>query len=248
MVIAGPVVGVAGQDYLARRPWGELPVVGVPIRYVDALRAAGARPVVLPPGSGADSLELLDALVLIGGGDLDPAWYGGPRDDAQDVDPHRDRCELDLAGAARAAGLPVLGACRGMQVLVVATGGSLVPHLGDHHPHRLPGAGHPVHTTPGSLVDRLVGDGNEVSSLHHQAVATLSSDWHDTAYAPDGVLEAVEWGDQAGWPALGVQWHPELDTTSAALFGWLVEVARGRRDPLPKSVGHGPRTDAAAAR
>jgi putative glutamine amidotransferase len=177
---------------------------------IDGVRAAGGRPIVLPPGAGADDLAAVDGLVLAGGVDLG-------------ADPARDRDELALAHAAREKGLPTLGLCRGLQVLTVATGGSLEPDLGDSHIVVPPGT-HPLHTVPGSAVALLVPDGR-VGSLHHQSVATYDDRWLCTATAPDGVVEALEWADQLAWPALGVQWHPELDATGPAVFGWLVRVA-----------------------
>ena len=110
--------------------------------------------------------------------------------------------------------------------MAVSTGGTLVEELGDSH-RVLPPGTHPLVTEPGSVVARLVPEGR-VGSLHHQAVATYDDRWVLTGSAPDGVVEALEWADQETWPALGVQWHPELDGTGPAVFEWLVRVA-GRR-------------------
>lgn len=232
-----PLVGVAGQDYVVPRPWGELPAMGAPRAYVEGLRAAGAQPVVLPPGFPAEALGLLDGLVLMGGGDLDPDSYGGragPDSVARDVDRSRDAAELALVPAAREIGLPLLGVCRGLQVMAVASGGTLIPDL----PHVRPGTGHQVRTSPGSVVAGLLGAEPDVSALHHQAVAGRPPHWRTTAHAHDGVIEALEWADQDAWPAVGVQWHPELDATGPALFGWLVQVAqsRSRTRTIPASV------------
>lgn len=227
-----PVIGIAAASYVVARPWGNLPVHGIPQRYAERVVTAGGRPVVLPPGSGHDVLDLLDGLVLAGGGDVDPTLYGPADHRAREVDPARDEAEMRLVRHARAAGVPVLGVCRGAQVLVVADGGSLEPDLGSRH--LLPGGSHDVTTSPGSICARLLGRRPQVSSLHHQAIGATGAGWRVTARADDGVVEAVEW-DASSWPALGVQWHPELDHTGTTLFGWLVdEAARtGRLVTLP---------------
>lgn len=204
--MSGPVIGIAGAGYDVPRPWGMLRVRGVPTAYVDALAAAGGRPLILPPGHAVDLLDLLDGVVLAGGDDIG-------------LDPGRDRAEIALVHAARDRGLPLLAVCRGLQLAAVADGGSLVPDLA--LTHVLPDGGHPVTSIPGSLISSLLGTAPTVSSLHHQAVDRLGNGWRSTALAGDDVIEAAEWvGSQ--WPALGVQWHPELDVTGPALFGWLV--------------------------
>jgi len=209
-----PLVGIAGEDLVVQKPWGDQHVVATPLAIATAVRAAGARPVVLPPLAGDAELDALDALVLTGGVDLG-------------VSPARDRDELALADAARRAGIPTLGICRGLQLLAVATGGTLEEELGESHLVIPPGT-HPLLTVPGSIVADLVPEGR-VGSLHHQSVATFDDRWRCTATAPDGVVEALEWADQRSWPAVGVQWHPELDATGPAVFGWLVAtVARPR--------------------
>src|SRR3954452_8721465 len=115
----GPLIGIAGAAYVVARPWGQLPVHGIPQPYVDQVVRAGGRPVVLPPG-GQDVLDALDGLVLAGGGDLDPSLYGGPPGAAHDVDRSRDESEIALVRRARDLHLPTLGVCRGAQVFAVA--------------------------------------------------------------------------------------------------------------------------------
>ena len=222
----GPVVGVVGHRYVVRRPYADLRVTGAQQAYTDRVAAAGGRPVVLPAGRAVELLDLVDALVLTGGGDLDPALSGTDPGDADEVDRDRDRDEVALVEEARRRRVPLLGVCRGLQVLVVATGGSLVAGLGDTH--RLPGVGHRVRTEPGSLVAGLLGAESRTSSLHHHAVGDPGPSLRVTGRADDGVPEAVEWAGQDDWPVLGVQWHPELadDATGTALFGWLVDAAR----------------------
>ncbi|HWJ11383.1 MAG TPA: gamma-glutamyl-gamma-aminobutyrate hydrolase family protein [Nocardioides sp.] len=209
-----PVIGVAGHRQLVPRPFGELPVDGAAAAYPAAIAATGGRPVVVPSGVGTDLLDVLDAVVLTGGDDLG-------------VDPHRDADEIALARAAIRAGVPVLGACRGLQVLTVALGGTLRGGLDHVHP----ATGHDVTTRPGSVVHRVLGARARTSALHRQAVADPGPHWVPTAWAEDGVVEAIEPADPAV-RALGVQWHPELswsdathDRTGPAVFAWLAGVA-----------------------
>jgi putative glutamine amidotransferase len=223
--VSGPVIGIAGAGYVVNRFWGELPVRGVPTSYVDAVAAAGGRPVILPPGHALDLLDMVDAVVLAGGGDVDPTLYGPPDDRAIEVDRARDEGEIALVRALRSRGIPLLAVCRGLQVLTVADGGSLITDLGPDQPHVAPEVGHAVKTSSGTLLASLIGTACTVSSLHHQAVARLGSGWLPTCRAADGCIEGVEWVAPGWWPALGVQWHPELDSTGTELFGWLVRMA-----------------------
>ncbi|KRB80250.1 hypothetical protein ASE01_01800 [Nocardioides sp. Root190] len=228
-----PVIGIAGHGYDVARDFGSLPVHGTPRSYVDAVAASGGRPVVLPPGAAPDLLDLVDGIVLTGGGDVDPARYGGDATDvagARGVVPQRDADEIALVHAALAAGVPLLGVCRGLQVLAVAAGGRLRGDIGHVHP----ADGHPVTTAPGSLVRRLLGPEPTTSALHRQAVVDPGAEWVATAWAADGVVEAIEPRD-AGRVALGVQWHPELawntwphDPTGPAIFTWLAQMAENR--------------------
>jgi putative glutamine amidotransferase len=236
----GPVIGVVGHGYVVPRPFGELPVTGTPTCYLDGLRSVGARSVLLPDAGAADLLDLVDGLVLTGGGDVDPRRYGGDSEPAVDVDPARDDNEVALVRAAADAGIPLLGVCRGLQVLAVTFGGTLVPVVD----HLRPQAGHDVTTAPGSLVRTVLGTRVHTSALHAQATADPGPCWRPTAWSHDGTVEAIEWAT-GGWPVIGVQWHPELawadpvahldDATGPALFGWLHEAAsiraggRGRR-------------------
>ncbi|RNL78432.1 gamma-glutamyl-gamma-aminobutyrate hydrolase family protein [Nocardioides marmorisolisilvae] len=222
-----PVVGVVGHGYRVPKPFGDLPVTGTPPTYVDAITAAGGRPLILPPRHAPELLDLVDALVLTGGGDVDPARYGGSGP-AEDVDPQRDEEEIAVVHAAAADRVPLLGVCRGMQILAVAFGGTLRGGL----EHRLPVDGHEVRTAPGSLIADLLGPVAQTSALHRQAVLDPGPSWTATAWSHDGTTEALE-PTTTGWSVLGVQWHPELhahelltDPTGPALFGWLVGQAR----------------------
>jgi putative glutamine amidotransferase len=221
----GPVVGIVGHRYVVPRPYVQLDVTGTPRAYVDRIASAGGRPLLLPAGHAVAHLDLVDALVLTGGGDVDPARYAGDADAALDVEPSRDDDEVALVHATAAAGVPLLGVCRGLQVLVVAFGGTLVGHVDGP---RLPGAGHRIEPGPGTLARRVLGGRPHVTSLHHQAVDDPGPCWRVTARADDAVAEAVEWAGPGDWAALGVQWHPELpdDATGGRVFGWLVGAAR----------------------
>ncbi|MFN3284842.1 MAG: gamma-glutamyl-gamma-aminobutyrate hydrolase family protein [bacterium] len=213
----------------------------LPAAYVDAVRRAGGVPLLLPPGEERPErvLEVVDGLILAGGGDIDPASYGGQSHPTLYlVDPERDRFELHLARAVVDRSVPVLGICRGSQVLNVAWGGDLVPHLPEDEDatvrHRLPPripTDHPVRVDPGSRLAGILGEPEvSVRSWHHQAVRRVAPGWRAVAWAPDGTVEAVEW-QQDAW-AVGVQWHPELSLDSPVhrrLFEALVQAAARRR-------------------
>jgi len=204
--------------------------------YVDAVLAAGGLPLVLPvlaPGDADDVLATVDGLLLTGGGDVDPARYGQEAvPEEYGVYAARDDWELALA---RAAQVPVLGICRGAQVLNVAAGGTLVPDVptatGVEHRvrERSREVVHGVTVVAGTLLHAVVGsEAVDVNTLHHQAVDRPGAGFRVVATAPDGTVEAIERADGA---ALGVQWHPELLAPAAPhadLFGWLVEAAAGR--------------------
>ena len=209
-----PVIGIAGHRQLVPRPFGDLPVHGAAAAYAVAVTACGGRPVVLPPGVTTDLLDVVDGVVLTGGDDLG-------------ADPSRDADEDALVHAAVAAGVPLLGVCRGLQVLAVALGG----RVGDAPGHVHPAAGHVVTTQRGSTAHELLGAAATTSALHRQAVTDPGPHARATAWAMDGTVEAIEPTDSAV-PALGVQWHPELfwndaphDATGPALFAWLVALA-----------------------
>lgn len=216
--------------------------------YVDGVIAAGGLPVVLPsidpalhPALVDDAVAGIDGLLLTGGGDVDPARYGAAADPAcGPPEAVRDAWELALVAATRAARVPILGICRGAQVVNVAFGGSLVQHLPDRaiegHDDldRAAVEVHDVEVVPGSLLHRIVaGDVVGANTLHHQAVAEPGSGLVVSGVAADGVIEAVE---VPGAPVLGVQWHPELlldRPAHLALFRWLVaaaEDAGGQRE------------------
>lgn len=207
-----PLIGIVGDVRDASWGiWTGRSATLVPHAYVLAVHEAGGRPVVLPPltGGAGETIEGLDGLVLPGGPDLDPALYGAdpdPRTDA--TSPDRDAAEPALLRAAIAADLPVLGICRGMQLMVAVAGGALVQDMDGHTGGPRVYTRHPVGTVPGTRLAELVGPHLDVPSYHHQGIAdpgplTVS------AYAPDGTVEAVE--EPSARFRLGVLWHPEQD-------------------------------------
>ena len=218
-----PIVGVT--TYHQRASWGPWDRVAtvLPASYVDTVAAAGGRPVLLPPVAGdaeengaAGVVEALDALVLVGGGDVDPARYGRWPDPATSgVDAGRDASELALLEAALHADLPVLAICRGMQLLDVHLGGTLFQHVPDvvghdgHQPARGCFADVEVSIEAGSMLSKVMGETALVRCSHHQAVDALGEGLVVTARAADGLVEAIEL--PAARFVVGVQWHPEED-------------------------------------
>jgi putative glutamine amidotransferase len=235
--VSAPVIGLSA--YATRAAWGvwDMDAVLLPQPYVAAVAAAGGVPVLLPPLPGviAAVLPRLDGLLLAGGPDVDPARYGHERDpNTQPPKPERDVAEAELVGQALAADLPVLGICRGLQLLNVARGGSLLQHLPDHaelgdHGTQVGVFGsHPVRVAEGSRLAGALGrtEVAGVPAYHHQGVATLGAGLVATAWTADGLVEAVE--DPGAAFCVAVQWHPEMGD-DPALFRALVAAARDRR-------------------
>ncbi len=216
-----PVVGIVGHGHVVPKHFGDLAVIGTPASYIAKVIAAGARPVLLPGAAAVDLLDTVDAVILTGGGDVSPHLYGSASE-ARDVDPLRDDHEIAFVRAAAAARVPLLGVCRGLQILAVAFGGTLNPDLSMRH--ILPEAGHPVETAPGSQLRSVLGPRPTVTSLHNQAIADPGPRWRATAWSDDGTIEGIEWTGGTDWPVLGVQWHPELEgETGTALVAWLAD-------------------------
>jgi putative glutamine amidotransferase len=216
-----------------RRPAGARIVDSVDADYGRAVAAAGGRPVLLPPSFAGGDPTGLDGILLSGGGDVGPPTYGAPASpECGGIDPERDAFEIALALSAIEAGIPVLGICRGCQVLNVALGGTLHQHLPDitgldhlvPEPRHAPA--HGVDVATGSELHWIVGTSAlEVNSIHHQAIDVVAPGLQVVGRAPDGVVEAVE---MRGRPVLAVQWHPESlggSPPSRALFEWLVRAA-----------------------
>jgi putative glutamine amidotransferase len=231
MSMPRPVVGITTYRETAR--WGvwNCPAVLVPADYVRQVSAAGGVPVLLPPVPGdAEVLDRLDALVLAGGADVDPARYGAersPRTGPAAAD--RDAAELALLAAALERDLPVLAICRGLQLLAVVRGGTLVQHLPDvvgsdvHVPAPGTYGDNAVSIAPRSRLAALIGSEATWACHHHQAVERLGEGLTAVAWAQDGTVEAAE-ADGARF-VVGVQGHPEVGD-DARLFAGLVEAAR----------------------
>jgi len=237
-----PVIGLCTA--LERARWGvwDTQAVLLSRSYVDAVQAAGGIALLLPPDPAAIEdpdrlLDLVDALVLAGGADMDPATYGAePHPATIGTVPERDAVELALARRAIERDLPFLGICRGMQVMNVARGGTLVQHLPDdygHEDHRrslgsFDDADHDVRLAEGSLAARVAQEElHPTKSHHHQGVDRIGDGLEVTGWATlDDLPEVLEVPGNRF--SLGVQWHPEADKTSPLIAG-LVEEARAYR-------------------
>ncbi|BBH64310.1 putative glutamine amidotransferase [Actinoplanes sp. OR16] len=233
-----PLIGLTSYAQQVQYGRNDLMAAMLPMTYVKAVHAAGGRAVLITPDDpGTDVLESLDGIVFTGGGDVDPAAWKAERHPATEVDEVRDAAELMLMRAALDLDLPVLGVCRGMQVMAVATGGSLHQHLPDlvgHERHRAstgtdPLAAnasdygrHDVVIDENSRAHQLFGRTLTVNSFHHQAVAD-PGEFVPVGWCPDDrVVEILEHPDRTF--ALGVQWHPER-TTDLRSFTALTEAA-----------------------
>jgi putative glutamine amidotransferase len=202
------------------------------VPYRKAVTAAGADPVDLVPGTKA--LPELDGLLLPGGWDVDPSFYGErPDEKVVETDPELDETELSMFRQARERELPVLGICRGQQVINVAMGGSLVQHLEGHEvrAHGRSHLAHSIEVNPSSELGQAAGTHQiRVNSFHHQAIRELAEGLHQTARGDDGTVEGVESDDGL---IVAVQCHPEELTTdlpwARTLFERFVARARGRR-------------------
>lgn len=234
-----PVIGLSA--YAVRAAWGvwDVETTLLPQVYVDAVVRAGGLPLVLPavPGVIGEILDRIDGILIAGGPDVEPARYGAqPGPDTQPPSRVRDAAEAEVIIGAVERGLPLLGICRGLQVLNVVRGGTLIQHLPDvvgtdlHCPAPGRYGMHEVRVEPGSLLARVVGGPGgslaeriPVPTYHHQGVQTLGADLVAVAWTDDGMVEAVE--DPRLPFCLGVQWHPEVGD-DPALFEGLVAAAR----------------------
>jgi putative glutamine amidotransferase len=216
-----PTIGITMYHKNADwRGWSEDGAL-LPWTYVSAVRSAGGRPVLLPPGGDTAEAEatvaVLDGVIIAGGGDIDPAIYGAAKHPATGgIVPDRDSWELAIADAAIRADVPLLGICRGMQVLNIACGGTLhqhVPELVGHEDHSGPVDGYGIHqvrVTCGTTVTSILPGAEYfgVPTHHHQAVDKLGDGLIAVGWADDGIVEAIEAANPGDF-LVGVQWHPE---------------------------------------
>jgi len=237
-----PVIGICTA--LERAQWTvwDQEAYLLPRQYVDAIQAAGGLALLLPPDAQLERdpdevLDLLDGLMLAGGADVDPAVYGADaHPETHGTRAERDTFEVALARRALERDLPFLGICRGMQVMNVALGGTLIQHLPEshgHHEHRrvpgsFDGAEHDVRLAAGSLAARAAGEEHhETRSHHHQGVDRIGDGLQVSGWSElDELPEAVELADRRF--ALGVQWHPEADPASGLIAALVAEAAAAR--------------------
>jgi putative glutamine amidotransferase len=228
-----PLVGISTYVTGVRFSYWDLEAALIPSSYVDAIERAGARPLLVPPTTGGtqETLDALDALVLTGGPDIDPWLYGEePHPQTYGIDRRRDDAELELLRGLLERDMPLLGICRGSQVINVGLGGDLHQHLPDvvgdgRHRHAAPGRflDHDVSVTPRTRLAGLLGGRATVKSHHHQGLRRLGTGLAEAARADDGLIEAIEApGHQF---VLGALWHPEV-SADTSLFEALAEEAR----------------------
>lgn len=235
-----PVIGICSA--LERAQWSvwDQEAYLTPRGYVDAVHRAGGLALLLPSDAELERdpdevLGLLDGLILAGGADIDPSFYGAePHEKTIGTVPERDTFEIALARRALERDLPLLGICRGMQLMNVAAGGTLNQHLPDsygHEDHRrslgsFDGSDHDVRLEPGSLAARSAGEEvHGTKSHHHQGIERLGEGLRITGWAQlDELPEAIEVPDKRF--ALGVQWHPEADELSPIIENFVREAAR----------------------
>jgi putative glutamine amidotransferase len=250
---SAPVIGVPGYWHESDAILGRL-ATAVPDSYLRALLKAEGIPLIIPVVQPRRVLEtlfgMIDGLLLIGGPDLDPVhFHQSPAPGLRRVTPARDVVELQVTRWALDAGLPILAICRGVQVLNVAAGGTLwqdiatqIPKAAkhDYHPNFPEDyRAHTIKALTGSRLASILGEENiEVNSLHHQALDRVGQGLYATAFAPDGIIEAVE-GVEADW-VVGVQWHPEWliesDHRMHALFETFCNVCADRSRPAMQSA------------
>src|SRR4051794_21753197 len=223
-----PVIGLTTYAEAARFGTQDTFAAVLPLAYVHAVHVSGGRAILITPDDpDTDILDRVDAMIFTGGSDVDPSAYGEAPHPTTSVRPERDKAELMLLRAALERDLPILGICRGFQLMAVAAGGRLYQHLPDllghtgHRPTSGPKFGeHPVQLLAGTLCHKILGDEVIVNSFHHQGVADAGS-LTPAGWCPgDDLLEAAEDATRAF--AIGVQWHPE-DTADFRVFEALVQ-------------------------
>ncbi|MEU4565165.1 gamma-glutamyl-gamma-aminobutyrate hydrolase family protein [Micromonospora sp. NPDC023956] len=240
-----PVVGISTyEEHATWRGWHRRASL-VPTDFVGGLAEVGAIPVLLPPSGGdAEATRVLagvDGVLLVGGADIDPALYGGQvGPHTGTLAPERDRWESALLRVALAANLPVLGVCRGMQLLNVVRGGSLTPHLpalvgtDDHQPAGSEFATNRIRLRADALPGSVLGAEQLVACYHHQSIDALGGGLVASGWTEDGTVETISDPDRRF--VVGVQWHPEIDP-ERRLFRAFVEAARERHLDTPTPAG-----------
>lgn len=230
-VEAQPLIGLT--SYVQEARWGswDKKAVLTPVSYVDAVNAAGGRPVILPStGDPApEAVDAIDGLVVIGGNDIDPGVYGAePDPKTTGAQERRDSAEVALLELALQQDLPVLGVCRGMQLINIVHGGDLIQHLphqvgtDNHRIQRGTFHCHDVRIEPESILGATLGEQASVPSHHHQAPGRIGKGLRATAWAEDGTVEGLEaTGRQF---VVGVLWHPE-ESSNRTLLACLVQEA-----------------------
>jgi putative glutamine amidotransferase len=246
---ARPAVGICtGLEHARWGVWEQRAAL-LPLSYITAIQRAGALAVMIAPDptlveNPDQMLERIDGLILAGGADIDPSAYGAePHPATRGTVPERDRSEIALASRAVELDMPVLGICRGMQLLNVARGGTLRQHVPDHvghdehrrHPGSFENSDHDVRLEPGSLAARAAGeDLHGTKSHHHQGVEEIGEGLVVTGISMlDDLPEAIE-APECRF-VLGVQWHPEADEASRVV-GALVDQARNYRDSRSSAI------------
>ncbi len=235
-----PIVGLTMARIAERRD-------ALTSTYMEAVQMAGGIPVLLPNMVSQDALNAVDGLILTGGGDFHPKWYGEPNRGTrmETVSVERDATEMTLIREAGRRGIPMLGICRGIQALAVTLGGTLIQDLASPIAHSQsaprPEPTHTVEIDPASHLFTVLGllKTVRVNSFHHQAVADVPPGWQVSARSEDGMIEAME-GQIGGTWSLGVQWHPEDmvqtgEGSALKIFQGLIETAtcyhvQGRRN------------------
>jgi putative glutamine amidotransferase len=234
-----PIIGITGRPQCVPAAAIQIKAYLAGHTYTDSIRHGGGIPVILVPVDADeidDVLDRVDGLLFTGGGDISPASYGAePEESVRGINVERDTFEFELVQKARERKMPVMGICRGMQVINVALGGTLIQDLPSHtgvHDHDVAGEGVYVphlqaRVEDGTRLSTVVGAGlHSINSIHHQAVDKLGEGLSIVASAIDGTVEAIDHADPE-WPFIAVQWHPEFlamrdDGTSHDLFAALV--------------------------
>jgi putative glutamine amidotransferase len=261
--MSSPIIAVTGTaDSLGSSPRR----VRVNEAYTNAIAAAGLIPLVVPPITGdafaARVLDAVDGLVLTGGEDVEPRLFGAARHPATHApNAPRDECELSLARQARERGLPTLAICRGLQLLNVENGGSLVQDIPTERPGALPhdlegdrsARVHSVRLVAGSRLAQIVGEETvATNSFHHQAIDRLGDGLRIVGQTSDGIVEGIESDDEHWW-MVGVQWHPEELTATPEpwdrqIFAAFADAVRSRIDRrISSTAASAPRPAPAAS-